>query len=263
MINIPFNRCVIVTTLNFGQIIERLEGAIYDPHFSSSIATDRAINSQSYLGKIQGFNFLATKLLGFKYFHLPTFLSPTIEGKIDSLHHGYEISLRLKLQNITFALLLTCLGGLFTTISAILDNLLTGSKNYQYLTTVETIAVVYILILVYFYFAARRETKFFKTLFIKGFTAANHTTVDGHGASWSEDFQFQEIGNCAIQRLATAEPATGWLKQNLPSFPSPDRADRDRQQMKTRLQIPESRDLLKQNLPSFPKLDRDSRDSLM
>jgi hypothetical protein len=228
MINIPSNRCVIVTTLNFTQITERLVGAIYDPQFSSETTLDRALKSQPYLGKIQGFKFLATKIIGFKNLHLPVFLSPTIEGKIDSLHHGYEISLRLKLQNTTAALLLTCLGGLFTTISAILDNILTDARNYQYLTTVETIAVVYILVLAYFYFAACRETKYFKNLFIKGFTAAPQNPVPSDRSSWDRDFQVRAVGNASGQSLDTAEPATGWLQQNLPSFPKRDRDFSDR-----------------------------------
>jgi hypothetical protein len=57
-------------------------------------------------------------------------LSPTIEGKIDSLHHGYEIFLTIKLQNITFTLLLTWLGGIFTTIAAVLDRILVDAENY-------------------------------------------------------------------------------------------------------------------------------------
>lgn len=255
MINIPFNRCVIVTTLNFAQITDRLESAIYDPQFLPSIDRGSMGRTQCYLGKIQGFKFLATRIIGFRNFHLPLFLSPTIEGKIDSLHHGYEISLQLKLQNITIALLLTCFGGLLTTISAILDNMLTGTKNYQYLTTIEMIIIAYLVVLPYFYFAAGRETKFFKTLFIKGFAAASDSDFNTARSSWGGDFQLQRVGNASGSGGYGSELVTDFLLKNLPSIPTSSPKSRDRQPQNPR-KLPELRDLLKQNLPSFPSSDR-------
>jgi hypothetical protein len=120
---------------------------------------------------------------------------------------------------------------------------------------------VYILVLVYFYFAACRETKYFKNLFIKGFTAALQSPVPSDRSSWDRDFQVRAVGNASGQSLDTAEPATGWLQQNLPSFPKLDRDFSQRQQIKTRHQRPASATgWLQQNLPSFPKLDRDFSD---
>jgi hypothetical protein len=211
MIRIPFDRCVIISTLNFAQITDRLASAIYDPDFSLQQNTNSTHRNQHYFGQIQGFKFLATRIIGAKYFHLPSFFSPTIEGKIDSLHHGYEISLAIKLNNITVALLLTWLGGLFATLSSVLDNIFTGTKNYQYLTLVQVVALVYVLVIAYFYFEARRSTKFFRTLFIKKFAGnIDRGVVDR--AIWHPDFDLQDISKSrAIGDL---------LRKNLPSFPT-------------------------------------------
>ena len=110
MIKIPFDRCVILTTLDFEQISERLATAIYDPRFSADRSAERAPKHQYYCGQIHGFKFSASRLIGHKYFHLPLVLSPTIEGNINALSTGYEISLTAKLQNVTVVLLLTWLG---------------------------------------------------------------------------------------------------------------------------------------------------------
>jgi hypothetical protein len=257
MINIPFNRCVVVTTLNLAQITDRLQNAIYDPHFVASNPVDRDPQSQYYQGKIQGFKFSATRIISYKDFYLPIFLLPTIEGKIDSLYHGYKISLTIKVHNITVALLLTWLAGLFLVISTVLENILTDAENYQYSIAAQMVILCSIAVLTYFYFVAYRETKFFKALFIKGFTVATQHADVNSRPSWSEDFQFQEVGHSAGERLSTAEPVTGWLRKNLPSFPNPAPDASDGRQMKQPLRRPESRDLLQQNLPSFPKLDCD------
>jgi hypothetical protein len=159
MIKIPFDSCVIVSTLDFLQITQRLESAIdvgsaVDRAKIDSLETapsDLEPTQHRYFGQIQGFKFSATRLVGHKYFHLPAFLFPTIEGDINSLHHGYEILLDVKLHNITFALMLTWLGGLLATIAPALDNLLGGSKNYQYLTIVEIFALIYVAIVIHFY----------------------------------------------------------------------------------------------------------------
>ncbi len=211
MIRIPFDRCVIISTLNFAQITDRLASAIYDPDFSLQQNTNSTHSEPYYFGQIQGFKFLATRIIGFKHFHLPSFFAPTIEGKIDSLHHGYEISLAVKLHNVTVALLLTWLGGLFATLSSVLDNVFTGTKNYQYVTLVQIVALVYILEIAYFYFEARRSTKFFRTLFIKKFAGnIDRGVVDR--SMWHPDFDLQDIGKSrAIGDL---------LRKNLPSFPT-------------------------------------------
>lgn len=274
MINIPFNRCVVLTTLNLAQIIDRLQSAIYDPHFASSTIAEHDPRSQSYQGKIQGFKFSATRIITYKNFHLPIFLSPTIEGKIDSLYHGYEISLTMKVQSITVALLLTCVGGLAMAISTVLDAILTDPENYQNSSAFPIIVLGLIAVLGYFYFAAYRETKFFKALFIKRFEVANQP-VAVSSLHWSEDL-FQEVGQYSEPDLSTvepvtgwlsepdlftAEPVTGWLRKNLPSFPNPDLDSSNLQQVQKPPQCRESRDLLQQNLPSFPKLDCPEHDN--
>jgi hypothetical protein len=273
MINIPFNRCVVVTTLNLAQIIDRLQSAIYDPHFASSNTAERDPRSQSYQGKIQGFKFSATRIITYKDFHLPILLSPTLEGKIASLYHGYEIALTIKVQSITVALLLTCVGGLSMAISTVLDPILTDPENYQNSSAFPIIVLSLIAVLGYFYFAAYRETKFFKALFIKRFEVATQPAAVS-SLHWSEGL-FEEVGQYSEPDLSTtepvtgwlsepdlftAEPVTGWLRKNLPSFPNSDLDSTNLPQVKKPPQSRESRDLLQQNLPSFPKLDRPEHD---
>jgi hypothetical protein len=242
MIKIPFDRRVILTTLDFAQITDRLETAIYDPTFSSRSSNNNTPKHQQYFGLIQGLRFVATRIVGNKYLHIPAFLVPTIEGKIESLHRGYEISLAVKLNEITFALLLAWLGGLLTTVSSVLDNIFADSKNYQYLTIVQIIAGLYVLVIAYFYFEAWRATGFFKQLFINGFARATHNeAVDL--SMWHPEFDFEEVGN--LRSIATL------LRQNLPSFPARQSAP---QQVETTRSITT---LLRQNLPSFPHRESD------
>ncbi len=237
MIKIPFNRCVILTTLDYAQITNRLESAIYDPSFSSQSGTDRAPKRQRYFGQIQGFKFVANRIIGHKYCHLPAFITPTIAGRIESLYRGYEISLTIELNSITFALLLTWLGGLFTTVSSVIDNTLTGSKNYQYLTTVQIIAGVYLLIIAYFYFEAWRATSYFRTLFIKELVGSISNQVDR--STWNNDFDND------------LQSTTALLRQNLPSFPAPASTDFPTENARS------ITTLLRQNLPSFPHRSTD------
>jgi hypothetical protein len=246
MIKIPFDRCVILTTLDYAQITNRLESAIYDPSFSSQSGAvgvasqneNRAPKQQRYFGQIQGFKFLANRIIGHRYWHLPAFLTPTIEGKIDSLYRGYEISLTVKLNSITFALLLTWLGGLFTTVSSVIDNTLTGSKNYQYLTTMQIIAGVYILIIAYFYFEAWRATRYFRTLFVKELVGSISSQVVDR-STWNKGFENEPLGDL--------QATTALLRQNLPSFPAPTSADFPTENARS------ITTLLRQNLPSFPR----------
>jgi hypothetical protein len=220
MIKIPFDSCVIVSTLDFLQITQRLESAIdvgsaVDRAKIDSLETapcDLQPRQHRYFGQIQGFKFSATRLVGHKYFHLPAFLFPTIEGDINSLHHGYEILLDVKLHNITFALMLTWLGGLLATIAPALDNLLGGSKNYQYLTIVEIFALIYVAIVIHFYVDARHAKKFFRNLFVKRFALAPIVEREvSQPPAWNSDFQFQDVGH--------VRSSTELLRQNLPSFP--------------------------------------------
>jgi hypothetical protein len=221
MIKIPFDRCLILTTLEFGQIMDRLESAIYvDPAVrdeSSSFLSPRTAFStpkqERYTGQLRGFKFSATRIVGHKYFHLPTFLLPTIEGSIKALHHGYEISLTVKLHATTCVLLLACLGGLLTTFSLILGNIL-ADKNYQYLTAAQILVPIYIGLVICLYFEARQTIGFFRTLFVKRFVAATKIEV-GDRSMWSSDLRFDEIDTAPAEGLQPID----WLRHNLPSFP--------------------------------------------
>jgi hypothetical protein len=207
MIKIPFDRCVILTTLDFAQITDRLESVIYNPHSSSVLADGSRSNQQRFVGEVRGFKFLATRILGHKYLHLPRFLAPAIEGKIDSLHHGYEISLSIKLHNITCVLLLTWLGGLFAAGSSVLDNMLIGIKSYQYLTILQVVVFFYLVVLIYLYFEAWSATKFFRTLFVR--SLAGTTGIINATRSTVNFDHYPQSGDLS----------TDQLRKNLPSFP--------------------------------------------
>lgn len=211
MIKIPFNRCIILTTLDFDRIIDRLESAIYDRRFQYQPQPDRSAKRQRYFGELQGFKFLATRIIGSKYLHLPGFLLPTIEGKIDQLHNGYEISLNVKLHDVTFILLLTWLGALLTfSISSLLDNILGEIKDYRYLSDVGISIVLYLVTIGYFYVASWRARKFFKTLFAQRLLGT--TSIVAPQSNWLPTVQRQQL---AIQRSSI-----DWMRKNLPSFPS-------------------------------------------
>jgi hypothetical protein len=218
MIKIPFDRCVILTTLDFPQVTDRLESAIYDPRVPFQITDFTSPKHQPYVGQIRGFKFLATKIIGHKHLHLPIFLSPTIEGDINSLQSGYEISLAVRLNNVTFVLLLTWLGGLLTTISSALDNILVDAKNYQYLTTVQIAILCYLLVLAYLYFSAWSTTKFFRCLFAQGFTGTTKIGVVNRQI-WDSALQFQQVDDIPTRIPQEPKSATDWLRHNLPSFP--------------------------------------------
>jgi hypothetical protein len=199
MIKLPFNRCVIPTTRNFSQISRLLASAIYDPQFQSENGADRS-KHQRYFGKIRGFKFQATPIIGFKYLHLPKFLLPTIEGKIDSLHHGYEISLAVKINSIVVAILITCIGGLLTKISPLLDLILAGVKTDRSLTNAVTFLLISLGLLACSYFLAWQGTKFFRKLFAKGLTQQSQ---DLSSDNWFEEDLDREY-------------MSGILSQNLP-----------------------------------------------
>jgi hypothetical protein len=220
MIKIPFDSCVIVSTLDFSQITQRLESAIHvssaaDRSRSHSLETDtpdRHPPQQHYFGQIQGFKFAATRLIGHKHFHLPACLFPTIEGDINSLHHGYEILLDVKLQNSTFAMLIAGLGGILATIAPALDNLFGGSRDDRYLATVAILVLLYLALIVYLYVDAWRAKKFFRNLFAKRFALKPIVERDvSPPPAWNADFQFRDVGS--------TRSSTELLRQNLPSFP--------------------------------------------
>jgi hypothetical protein len=220
MIKIPFDSCVIVSTLDFLQINQRLESAIYvrsaaDRAGIDALETDtldRQPSPQRYFGQIQGFKFSATRLVGSKYFHLPEFLFPTIEGDINSLHHGYEILLDVKLHSITFALMLAGLGGLLATIAPALDNVFSGSKNDGYLTIVAIFALLYVAFISHLCADAWQTKKFFRNLFVKRFALKPVADLEiSQPPEWNSEFQFQDAGN--------VRSSTELLRQNLPSFP--------------------------------------------
>jgi hypothetical protein len=220
MIKIPLDSCVIVSTLDFSQITQRLASAIHvksaaDRAGIDALETDTLDlqpSPQRYFGQIQGFKFSATRLVGSKYFHLPAFLFPTIEGDINSLHHGYEILLDVKLHSITFALMLAGLSGLLATIAPALDNIFGGSKNDEYLTIVEIFALLYVAYVIHFCVDAWQAKKFFRNLFVKKFALKPIADLEvAQPPGWSSEFQFQDAGK--------VRSSTELLRQNLPSFP--------------------------------------------
>ncbi|AFY94208.1 hypothetical protein [Chamaesiphon minutus] len=235
MIRIPFPQCVILTTLDFAQITDRLESAIYEGETQSLTSghlvpaalpsADSAVTlpsteshslvkvipkQQHFIGEIQGFKFSAARIIGHKYLHLPRFLVPAIEGKINSLYHGYQLTLCIKIHQITLILLLTWLGGLFTITSSIINNIVAGIDLGRFLIPLEYAALAYILVLGYLYFEAWRSTKFFRNLFVRGFAGATSTPVVSPSV-WSSELQLSEMG--------TSQSSTDWLRKNLPSFP--------------------------------------------
>lgn len=176
MIKIPFEQCVVLTTLDFEQISERLATAIYDPRFPPRDASNRR-TQQNYYGQIRGFKFSASPLIGSKHIHLPFFLFPTIEGKIHALANGYEISLTAKLQNLTFILLLTGLGGILTAFAIAFEEVLLNIQDAFTARSLLISILLYLATFAYFYFASWRTTKFFKALFTQGLTGISRINV--------------------------------------------------------------------------------------
>ena len=208
MIRIPFDRCVILTTLNLEQIASRLEGAIYDPSFLVGRDVDSPPQRQSFYGKIHSFKFSATRMLGHKYAHLPMFLSPTIEGDILALANGYQISLAVKLQNITVALLLTWLGGLLATLSVVFDKVFTNIQDDKYFAGARIFLLLYPMAIGYLYWASWQSTKFFRLLFAQGLTGF-HNYRPAERQQWTPD----------LPQVPVPQSATDWMSKNLPSFP--------------------------------------------
>jgi hypothetical protein len=170
--------------------------------------------------QIRSFKFVAHRIIGHKYLRVPVFLLPTIEGKINGLRHGYQISLAIGLHNVTFLLLLTWLGGLLSLMPSVVDNILADSKNPLYLTTVAIATLSFTVIFAYLYFDAWRATTFFETLFAQGFTATPHPQVGSQSTGRSADFSPEFVGQRS-QEIEGFRTSTDWLRKNLPSFPSP------------------------------------------
>ncbi len=211
MIKLPFDRCVILTTLDFDRIIDRLESEIYDRRLDSRPKPKRSARWQRYYGELSGFKFTATRIIGLKYLHLPGFLLPTVEGRIDQLYNGYEISLAVKLHTWTAIALLTWLGGLLTfTLSSVFDNVLGDVRDHRYLTDVSISISLFLLTISYLYFASWRATKFFKALFAQRLLGT--TSIVAPQNQWQPNIQRQQL---ALQRSSI-----DWMRRNLPSFPS-------------------------------------------
>lgn len=176
MIKIPFDRCVILTTLDFEQISERLATVIYDPRFPPRDPRN-TLTQQNYSGQIRGFKFSASPLIGSKHIHLPFCLFPAIEGNIHALANGYEISLAAKLQNLTFILLLTGLGGILTACAISLENVLLNIQEAVYGRSLLISVLLYLATIAYFYFASWQTNRFFQSLFSQGLTGISKIHV--------------------------------------------------------------------------------------
>jgi hypothetical protein len=243
MIKIPFNPCIILSTLTFEQITDRLVAAIYDPQVPVTTDANQLPKQQCYHGRVGGFRFLATRIIGYKHIHLPTFLVPTIEGEITALPYGYEISLGVRMQNITFALCLAWLGGILTTSSVLLDRVFANIHDDQYFKNVEIAILLFLLAIGYFYFTSWRTTRFFRNLFAQRLTGIDKNQVVQQSRSIIDR-----------RKVLDRRSATDWMRVNLPSFPSTPTASQTR--MKEQESIdhqPRSvEDLMRVNLPYFP-----------
>jgi hypothetical protein len=184
MIKIPFEQCVVLTTLDFEQISERLATAIYDPYCPPR-DTSIARKHQRYSGHIRGYKFSASPLLGNKHIHLPFFLFPTIEGNILPLANGYEISLMAKLQNFTFILLLTGLGGILLACSIAFEEALLDIQDALNGSVLLISVIFYLFTIAYFYFVSWQTTRFFQALFTQGLTGISRINVPQAG-EWSQ-----------------------------------------------------------------------------
>ncbi|NJR32151.1 MAG: hypothetical protein HC778_03945 [Chamaesiphon sp. CSU_1_12] len=185
------------------------DSAVALPNMDSHSFVKVNPQQQHFIGEIQGFKFLATRIIGHKYLHLPRFLVPTIEGKINSLYHGYQLTICIKIHQITLILLLTWLGGLFTATSSIIGNIVAGIDRGLLLIPLEFIALAYILVLGYLYLEAWRSTKFFQNLFVRGFAGAT-STPSVSSSVWSSELQMSEMGG--------SQSSTHWLRKTSHRF---------------------------------------------
>ncbi|MFM2303877.1 MAG: hypothetical protein RLZZ135_1287 [Cyanobacteriota bacterium] len=208
MIRIPFDRCTIFTTLNFEQIIARLESAIYHPSNRSARDDEQESQSQHYYGQIRTFRFLATRIIGHKSAHLPLCWSPTIEGNIKALPQGYQISLSVNLQNLTFVLLLTCLGALFTEICAVCDR---ASMHIED-NGVKGLAIsllLYLAAICHLYFSSWQTIRFLQTLFAERLTGITKIGSAARPTRWIPDLP---------SVVPATRSATDCIGQNLPAL---------------------------------------------
>jgi hypothetical protein len=209
MIKIPFDRCVIFTTLDFEQIIARLESAIYHPSNRSARDDGEESQPQCYYGQIRTFRFLATRIIGHKYAHLPLCLSPTIEGNIKALPQGYQISLSVNLQNLTFVLLLTWLGALFTAIFAVCDRAFMHIEDNGFKGLAISL-LLYLAAVCHLYFSSWQTIRFLQTLFAERLTGI--TKIGGADRPrWIPNLP-------PVGPVPATRSATDYIGQNLPAF---------------------------------------------
>ncbi len=209
---IPFDRCVIHTTLDFDRILDRLESAIYDSRFQPAYDFGKPPSRQIYHGELRGFKFSATRTIGFKHFHLPSYLLPTVVGRIERLQNGHEISLSIEIHNMTCIVMLAWFGALVTfTTASILDNVLGEIHDHSYLEELPISLCLYLSIIAYFYFAAWRSTKFFKRLFSQRLLGTS-AIVLATKPKWQMDLQYQQV--------TFSRTAIEWMRINLPSLPN-------------------------------------------
>jgi hypothetical protein len=199
MIKIPFDRCVILTTLDFEQISQRLATAIYDPRFPTSDPSS-SLKRQRYYGQIRGFKFFASQPIVFKHLYLPFFLFPTIEGNVNALATGYEISLTAKLQNLALILLLTGLGGILSTCAIGFERVLLNIHDALYTKSLVIFVLFYFSIIVYIYFAAWRTTRFFRSLFTEGLTGISKMNVPQR-QKWSPELPQTKVPKPSSDRF--------------------------------------------------------------
>ncbi len=173
-----------MTTLDFEQISQRLATAIYDPRFPTSDPIS-SLKRQRYYGRIRGFKFSASQPIVFKDLYLPFFLFPTIEGNVNALATGYEISLTAKLQNLTLILLLTGLGGILTACALASEKVLLHIHDALYTKSLAIFVLYYFSIIVYIYFAAWQTTRFFRSLFTEGLTGISK--INPQFQKWSPE----------------------------------------------------------------------------
>jgi hypothetical protein len=172
MIRIPIREQVLLSTLGFDSILNRLDSAISSPE-------DYSREPKPYIGEIQGFKFWANRLIGSEYLHFPNWLLPKIEGRIYELELGYQISLVAKLHRSTSILLLIGLGGVTAyTLSCLLGNVLNGVTDFKYFQDLGIIACIYLVITLYFSLTARRAMNFFKVLFAQRLLGSSQLYLD-------------------------------------------------------------------------------------
>lgn len=204
-----------MTTLGFDSILNRLDSAIVVPE-------DRTGEIKPYIGEILGFKFWATRLIGSKHFHLPTCLLPRIEGRIHEIYTGYQISLVAKFHPLTSIFLLISAGGLLAyIINSVLDLLVAGVKEFQYLQDLGIFVLVSLLLILYFHLAARRGMKFFQILFAQRLLGNSQIYLNTPPRSSRQITEQMSVFSTRIKRnlpqlKPSATPPSALLSSQLP-----------------------------------------------